>query len=283
MKWTNKHNIDPAIAQAVMEDDYEAVGDISVTRLVRPPQITALEHQHEPELVSDITDGLFMLEGRALHNILESARASGRLQEKRLVARCRDWEVSGRFDVYYEEGAILKDYKVSSVWSYVFGKKDWEMQLNFYAYLAECNGMPVDELRIVMWFRDWQRSKARDTDYPPLKVVEVPIDLWASDYTAHQFQERVGLHQAAKEGTYPPCTEEERWAKPDSWAVVKAGAKRAYKVLYDPAMAEALANSMAGYGVVHRPGVNTRCASYCSVMPFCEQAKSLGVVPEEGD
>ncbi|KKL24966.1 hypothetical protein LCGC14_2410000, partial [marine sediment metagenome] len=42
MKWTNRFNIDPVIAQAVMTDDYEAVGDISVTRLVRPPQITYL-------------------------------------------------------------------------------------------------------------------------------------------------------------------------------------------------------------------------------------------------
>ena len=63
---------------------------------------------------------------------------------------------------------------------------------------------------------------------------------------------------------------------------MKSGAKKAYRVFEEPALAEAMAGGMAGYSVVHRPGVNTRCASYCSVMPFCEQARSLGVVQSEG-
>ena len=74
MKWINRFNIDPVIAQAVMTDDYEAVGDISITRLVRPPQITYLEHKHEDELEQDVVDGLFALEGRALHHILEGVQ-----------------------------------------------------------------------------------------------------------------------------------------------------------------------------------------------------------------
>ena len=41
-----------------MEDDYEAVGNISVTRLVRPPQITYLESVHKDEIVQDVVDGL---------------------------------------------------------------------------------------------------------------------------------------------------------------------------------------------------------------------------------
>ncbi|KKM81649.1 hypothetical protein LCGC14_1327630 [marine sediment metagenome] len=289
MKWTNRYNIDPVIAQAVMTDDYEAVGDISVTRLVRPPQITYLEHKHEDELEQDVVDGLFALEGRALHHILSLARDETRLQEHRLTVDYNGWTISGQFDVLYQlapnQEHILKDYKVSSVWSHILGgKEDHEEQLNFYAYLARENGIQVDEARVVMWFRDWMRSQVeRDKQYPPLKVLEHRIPLWAPAQVETQFQAKVSLHQIARgQGIYPPCTPEERWARPDSWAVTKAGAKKAYRVFEEPALAKAMADSMSGYEVVYRPGENARCAGYCSVVDFCQQAKELGVVRKEG-
>jgi len=285
MKWTNRYNIDPVIAQAVMTDDYEAVGDISVTRLVRPPQITYLERKHEDELEQDVVDGLFALEGRALHHILDIARDETRLQEHRLTVDYNGWTISGKFDVLYTETNILKDYKVSSVWSHILGsKEDFEEQLNFYAYLAIRNGIQVEELRVVMWFRDWMKSQVeRDKQYPPLKVLEHRIPLWSPIDAQSRFEEKVKLHQqAATFGIYPPCTPEERWARPDSWAVMKAGAKKAYRVFEEPALAKAMADSMAGYTVVHRPGENARCAGYCSVVDFCQQAKELGVVRKEG-
>lgn len=285
MKYTNRHNLDPVIAQAVMTDDYEAVGDISVTRLVRPPQITYLEHKHEDELVQDVVDGLFALEGRALHHILDIARDETRLQEHRLTVDYNGWTISGKFDVLYTETNILKDYKVASVWSHILGgKEDFEEQLNFYAYLAIRNGIQVEELRVVMWFRDWMKSQVeRDKQYPPLKVLEHRIPLWPTIDTQSRFEAKVSLHQIARgQGIYPPCTAEERWARPDSWAVMKPGAKRAHRVFEEPALAKAMADSMSGYEVQHRPGENARCAGYCSVVDFCKQAKELGVVKRDG-
>jgi hypothetical protein len=283
VKWTNRHNIDPVIAQAVMTDDYEAVGDISVTRLVRPPQITALEHQHEDELVSDIVDGLYALEGRALHHILDLGRDKARMQEHRLVVHYNGWNISGKFDVLYLDTNTLKDYKVSSVWGHILGsQEDYAEQLNFYAHLARENGIQVDKLAVVMWFRDWMASQVeRDRQYPPLKVIEHEIPLWAPNDTGQRFHDKVKLHQGAREGTYPPCTDEERWARPDSWAVQKPDAKKAYRVFEEPALAEAMASSMPGYEVVYRPGENVRCARYCSVVDFCSQAKELGVVKSD--
>ena len=294
MKWTNRHNIDPVIAQAVMTDDYEAVGDISVTRLVRPPQITYLEHKHEDELVQDVVDGLYSLEGRALHHILDVARDKTRLQEHRLTVDYNGWTVSGKFDVLYlqgsiaegylMEGSVLKDYKVSSVWSHILGsKEDHEEQLNFYAHLAHANGIQVDKLAVVMWFRDWMASQVeRERRYPPLKVIEHEIPLWPQDMATVEFQSKVKLHQLARSGTYPQCTADERWARPDSWVVARPGAKKAYRVFEEPALANAMVNSMPGYEVQHRPGENIRCARYCPVMSFCSQAKELGVVKSDG-
>ncbi|KKK98441.1 hypothetical protein LCGC14_2642770, partial [marine sediment metagenome] len=43
----------------------------------------------------------------------------------------------------------------------------------------------VDELKVVMWFRDWMASQVeRDKQYPPLKVLEHTIPLWAPDTQA---------------------------------------------------------------------------------------------------
>ena len=279
-RWTNVHGIDPVIARAVMEDDYEAVGDISVTRLVRPPQITYLESVHEKEIVQDVVDGLYSLEGRALHHII--AQGKGDLpvvQEHRMTVEYNGWEISGKFDVLYTDTHTLKDYKVSSVWGHILGsKEDYAEQLNFYAYLAQRNKLQVDRLKVVMWFRDWMASQVeRDKQYPPLKVIEHEIPMWSLDAQALAFQDKVKLHQLAMSGTYPPCTAVERWARPDSWAVMKPGAKKAYRVFEEPALAEALANGMPGYEVVHRPGENVRCARYCPVMQFCAQARELGV------
>ncbi|KKN10956.1 hypothetical protein LCGC14_1031360 [marine sediment metagenome] len=283
-KWTNRHNIDPVIAEAVMQDDYEAVGDISVTRLVRPPQITYLESVHEDEIVQDVVDGLYSLEGRALHHIIsQGERGLGVIQEHRMTVDYSGWTISGQFDVLYTDTHTLKDYKVSSVWSHILGgKADHDEQLNFYAYLAQRNGLQVDRLKVVMWFRDWMASQVeRDKQYPPLKVIEHEIPMWSLDTQALAFQDKVKLHQKAIDGVYPECTALERWARPDSWAVMKPGAKKAYRVFEEPALANALAESMGGYGVVHRPGENIRCARYCPVMQFCKQAKELGVTKGE--
>ena len=36
-----------------------------------------------------------------------------------------------------DDGVSIYDYKVTSVWSLIFDKPEWERQLNCYAYLVE--------------------------------------------------------------------------------------------------------------------------------------------------
>ena len=280
MRWTNHHNIDPAIAQAVMNDDYELVGDISVTGLIRPPQIAALEARYGDQVEQDVSDGLWRLLGQSMHQVLQAGRLAGTIQEHRLVVEVNGWQVSGAFDIYYEDSNTIKDFKVTSVWSYIFGgRADWQAQVNLYAYLAEQNGIQVDELKIVMLLRDWNKSGLQgNADYPPIPFVEVGVSKWPAEFTERYLEERVTLHQVAREGSYPPCTDEERWAQPETWAVQKVGAKRAWRVFKSMEDAVTLAGRASGYTVEHRPGKNVRCEGYCSVARFCEQAKELGVV-----
>src|SRR3990167_3249850 len=283
MRWTNHHNIDQAIAQAVMNDDYELVGDISVTGLIRPPQIAALEAQHEDEIEQDVSDGLWRLLGQSMHQVLQTGRLAGTIQEHRLTVEVNGWQVSGAFDIYYEQSNTIKDFKVTSVWSYIFGgRSEWQAQVNLYAYLAEMNGIQVDELKIVMLLRDWNKSGLQgNADYPPIPFVEVGISKWPSEFTQRFLEERVTLHQSAREGNYGPCSDEERWAQPETWAVQKVGAKRAWRVFKNMEDAVTLAGRAKGYTVEHRLGKNVRCEGYCNVRQFCKQADELGV-PKSG-
>jgi len=279
--WTNIHGIDAAIAEAIKQDNYELVGDISVTGLLRPPQMAALELAHADEITQDVSEGLWRLLGQAMHYIVSRAEIAGSIAEHRLSTEVLGWVVSGQFDRYYDTNTIV-DFKVTSVWAYIFGGRvDWQAQLNLYAYLAELNRYPVDKLKIVLLLRDWNKRQAKENpSWPDHPFAEIEVEKWPSDFTQSFLEERVTLHQAAREGIYSDCTAEERWAKPDTWAVVKRGAKRAYRVFESKFKANELHSQLSGYDVVYRPGENVRCAAYCPVRQWCAQADALGVPRE---
>jgi len=268
-----------------MDNPYETVGDISVTGLLRPPQMAALEQKHYHDLVEDVSDGLWRLMGRAMHHILSTGRdgSDGTVQEQLLTVEVRGWTVSGHFDILYPTGT-LKDYKFSTVWAYIFGRKEWAEQVNLYALMAEMNGLEVNDLSISLLCRDWNARVAKaNPDMPPIPFVEIPVERWPRTYTERFLEQRVRMHQDAKEGVSPvaPCTDDDRWAKPETWAVQKPGAKKAWRVKPNAYLARELADKVQGMAVVHRPGDNIRCRSYCPVAQFCPQAKSLGVVLDE--
>ena len=285
VNWTNKHQIDPVIAEAIMNDDYEAVGDISATGLLKPPQMMQLQQEHEAEITQDVSDSLWLLLGRAVHYILNQGTKAATSQELRLSVMLDDWEVSGQFDVYYGDTATLKDYKVTSVWAYIFGgKSDWEQQLNIYAYLAQKNGTAVERLAVAAILRDHNKRQAStQSDYPDIPFVEIDYPLWGMEQTERFIRQRVALHQDARAGRpVPECTPAERWAQPEKFAVIKHKAKRALRVFPSRFKAQACLDAMspvkAGeYKIDHRRGTQTRCESYCPVVKWCEQAKKLGV------
>jgi hypothetical protein len=65
------------------------------------------------------------------------------------------------------------------------------------------------------------------------------------------------------------CSDEDIWAKPSKWAVMQRGRKTAVK-LYDTE-ADASASLASNQYVEYRPGIATRCESYCPVAQFCDQ------------
>ena len=277
MKFTNKHNLPSPLVQAVKNDPYKLEGDISVTGLLRPPQMAYLENEHKDEIEVDVSERIYALLGSAVHEVLERSEIVGVVQERRLSLEVEGWTVTGKADLYYQEG-VLQDYKVTSVYSFLLGDKpDWEAQLNFYALMFRWHGLPVRKIEIVAILRDWMKSKSEyERNYPPAPALVAPVRLWTVLEAIDRMLERVRLHQKARaEGTFPDCTPEERWERPTKWAVVKPGNKKAYRVLSSQKDAAkwCTESEYPHSWIQKRPGKSVRCDGYCQAAPWCVQRK----------
>ena len=205
--------------------------------------------------------------------------------ERRMFADVLGWNISGAADVFNEKTGLIEDYKLTSVWKYIYNsKEEWEKQLNTYKYIWHLNGYEVKEANVHGIFRDWQKTKADiDPKYPQNQWEVMPISLWPIEQCKEYVEGRVRIHQAAEsleEKALPLCTDEERWADGETWAVKKEGGKRAIKLFNSNAEAK---DWMARWTkkdeklfVEHRPSESTRCIhNYCEVRDFCPFGLSL--------
>ena len=288
MKITNEQNLPDAIVRAITNDPYDPKGsDISATRLLQPPRINMLTQQHWDEIDEDASDRIFSLLGQSVHHIIERAAQDGDLVEQRLFVNndiTNGWTLSGQFD-YLPSNGQLTDFKVTSAWSALDaltnGKSEWEAQLNILDWLVRHNQKDVKHrvksLAIMAILRDWSKMRVLTSDnYPRKQVVMIPIRRWSEEEQDTYISNRIKLHQDAKHnGDAPVCSAEERWHKPDQYAVMKDGRKSAVRLL--PSMDEAkqylATNNMTegkGCKIVLRKGEDTRCAHYCAVNSFCD-------------
>ena len=283
MKITNRHNLPDTFLSFARKDNYsKGKSDISVTTLIDAPRVNILRQQERDKIEVDAVDMIWPLLGTAVHHMLETSDPKGNVtMEERLFVDINGWTVSGQIDHQEEIGGMIhiSDYKVTSVWSVIYGKEDWVRQLNCYAQLVRmAKGRDVRSVRIIAVLRDWQRREAQfKPEYPQAPVVSVDIPLWPEAEAMAYMQDRVMLHQEAQlawdtQEAVVECSDEERWTKPDTWAVVKKGAKRATKVFDSnkDAINHALALGVQ-YSVQERKGGRTRCENYCSVADFCTQ------------
>lgn len=286
--YTNTHNLPQPLFEALVNDEYEQVGDISVTGLIAPPMIRQLRRLHSAQIAEDAADFVWRLLGTAVHSVVEPHGQHNRLVEERLVTNVGGWVVSGKPDLLDTDG-VLTDYKCTSVYSFLLGDKpDWIAQLNAYAYLYRQYDFEIKHLQIVAILRDWIARRA-DTDrsYPQCGVLVHPVELWPDDKAGAYIEERVRLHQEAQVLTpdaIPVCTPVERWEKPTLWAVKKIGNKKAMKggVCDHKWQAENIVASKAQpgdkkpkYEIEERLGGCIRCEHYCNVRPFCPFGSKL--------
>jgi hypothetical protein len=281
MKLTNKYGLPDTVVKALTRSEYsKGESNRSVTQLIDSPRVRILRQENWENMEEDVSEKMWAVLGSAAHKMFEETGDDKHITEERLYAEIEGWVVSGAIDVQRieEDGITVIDYKTTSVWSVIFGKSEWETQLNCYASLVRrAKGQKVKALKVIAILRDWNRRDAEKQDYPKAPIVEIDIPMWPDEVQDAYLEERVGLHQSAEfqrltGAELPECSESERWEKAPIWAVKKSGNKRAIK-LYDNE-GDAKAALMTGQEIEFRRGEPGRCTNnWCRVNAWCSQYK----------
>ena len=259
--------------RALMHDSYVAgTSKYSVTTLLSPPQRTWLKTLGEE--IRTPYSMFSALMGTAIHHVIETYvdEEAGEIAEQRFYTLIdvngEKVSVSGQVDLI--ENKCVTDYKnTSGLQDKV--KQEHYLQANMNAYLAEVNGIEVEHVSVVYIDRTWSHLRSTvDPTYPQLPF-KVFIHPYERQLAIDTFARTVADHHAASAGHPRDCTPEEQWSKPDSFALMKVGAKRASK-LYD-SFAEADAEKKPGQYVEVRKGEKTYCESFCCLKHLCGQYK----------
>ena len=288
MEITNNHKLPKSFVDFARNDKYsKGNADISVTTLIDSPRVRLMRDHFSSQRTVDAVDMIWPLFGTAVHHILESSGTSEDvIVEERLFSEVDGWVLSGAVDHQKMDrsNVSITDYKVTSVWSVIYGKIEWERQLNLYAYLVQKNkGKKVNSLQICAILRDWNSRDAKyKQDYPSAPVVLVDILIWDEETRINYIKERISIHQEAQkmydaEGEFPFCSDDETWKRSDAWAVKKKGLKRAMRVFDNEEKAiEFSVMQSASTEIEYRAGEVVRCnGNYCGVADFCSQHKGI--------
>lgn len=247
-KITNIYGWPDALVRALSRDDYDkGDAEYSVTGLLRPPRVAALEKKYAEHLEEDVSSRLDRFFGSTAHKLIEHASVK-ELAEKRLYIDVDGVRVSGRGDLYDPETGLLTDIKITKVNNVLKGysEAEWSRQGNMYKFMYEQNGYDVNGVQIVALLKDWERWRAEDdarknpgrTYYPQVPVVVIPLSSWTSERALTAFRTRIRLHKSA-EKALPNCTEDERFLN------------------------------------------DSRCKNYCLVSKFCTQWAQISGRPVE--
>ena len=287
---TNKFNLPEFVVDALTYSDYSrGDSDISVTQLIDSPRIAQLQQQHAGEQSKDAVDFVWSRFGTSVHTMFEeSLKATGSavITEERLFTETQGWKLSGAIDAQEvaDDGVIISDFKVTSVWSVVFDKSSWHKQLNVYAYLVrKAKGQSIKKLQIVALLRDWVRRKAEQGgDYPSAPIVVIDIPLWSDEKQDAYVESQIKMHIEATNTDKPliSCTSEEMWEKETVYAVMKKGRKSAVRLYKTEPEAEERVTKEGSHhpsrSINHyveiRKGEKTRCkGDWCGVSQWCDQ------------
>lgn len=302
MKYTNKYGLPQPFMKAAISINEEYVKHEGVFRsntgLIAPAQAAALENRYWDKLVTDVSDLVWIVLGKATHYILENVPGQNLLRETTYFF---DVEVDGKaytiqttLDLFDLTSNRLTDWKTTSVWS-VKGKEikpEWDAQLNIQAHALREHGYYPEQLDIVAILRDWSKKQAvidafkSWSTYPQVQVKTVRGNIWKGDDVVEYITERIRLHAWAEQlddddlAASIPCTPEERWEKAPSFAVKKKGRKNAVRVLNSMTDAHTYIASKGwadnpDYSIETRLGESPRCQYYCDVAEYCHQWKAM--------
>jgi len=282
MEISNRLNYQQALINACKNHLYHPTWELNrVSELIDSPLIKYLTIKYWDELTIDVDEFInSSLFGTAWHKFLSEYENSSVLTDHVMVIDVNGQQVKGELDVYRpENGGVIEDNKVTSAYAFVFGKIEWEYQLNLYAYLAKQCGYTVNKLQINAFLRDWSKYTAmqnRNKDYPKQRFYSVEIPLWSEEKQRDYLLNRLKVHNENRE---QECTSHEKWERPTTYAVMKEGRKTALRVLDSEADANNWCKSkkhkagVNGIYIDKRKGGCIRCQSWCQVRSVCPYAK----------
>ena len=228
---------------------------------------------------SGILESIWTVFGTATHSIFEKQK-DNTFKEEQFSVPVGNSVVTGRVDSYDLESETIVDWKTASVWKIQFNDfSDWYKQGMVYAWLMKKSGLNVKRCKFIALLKDHSKSKARlDAGYP-----QSPVYVYQFDVTEKALKEiedfinkkvwEIELAEKLPDYKLIPCTEEERWATADKWAVMKNGRKTALKLCDSEAEAEEYKATKGGDTIEFRQGESKKCADYCNVCQWCPFCK----------
>lgn len=292
---TNKLNLpQPFVDAATSSHEYKP-NRYSVTEVLGGTCEAVLKRRHQGEGDEDVADRVWAIWGTAVHKVLEMSKATDtQLQEQWFSVPVGEggYELSGIFDLYDDATGTVTDWKTTSVWTVMFGDfEKWRRQTLGYCWMLRKYGFDAHRGRVVALLRDHSMRKAKtEKGYPPHPVFTIEWEFTEKDFKEIEsdilwwFSE-VAHEETVEDDYLEPCSREQRWHKPDKWAVMKKGQKRAVKLYDSEEEAQARCDSenraarerseVERHYIEFREGEDTRCQSYCSVAQFCPYGRKF--------
>lgn len=276
---SKKEGLPQPLKSFLNEDGYDAGSlptDISATRLKDSPRIGRLWREHRDKIENKPLSRGFAKLGEAWHHYMFLHAPDHWLAEHRFYATVNGKIISGAIDAVEPVGGddcIVWDYKLMTAYKAQTELKDFERQLNIYAWLLRQNGKNPVSLRISACIRDWADAKWRynnhDNSYPHSMFPVYEMPLWSAEEAESYVHERTKHHTQEE---LPLCSDEERWMSEPKFAVTSEKTKKALK-LFDTL--EGATEHAARVGsptyIEKRTAEPIRCQRFCEVAEFCSQ------------
>lgn len=207
--------------------DY-SVSDIGIGE---PPKKVILTRVNSDKISRDILDNFYAIYGTVLHYIFEQADNEATLKETRLYKEIETPHgtriLGGMIDcmrcVFGEKAESndakifgILDYKTTSAFKYT-NKQSWKsfirdhtIKQNIYRLLALENGYNVQELKLLVLFRDWVAGYYKNKQGYPAPIMEVTLDL-LPDALVKKWIYRKVSNLIKAEKVMPDCTSHQVW------------------------------------------------------------------------
>lgn len=271
----------------IIKNDYVKQDCPSITELQKPLRAAILSRRYPDKMDSSASVRSFL--GTSFHaiakkNIDETTFDDTKLlSEYNLQTYVDDFKVTGTidlFDIEDPENAVIYDYKLTSVKSYIYQTNNdkYTEQLNGYKWmLRHAQGLNITKLIVIQIYFDWSYAESKKTkDYPDNEVVYLQLPVWSYDYADDYFNRKVRQFYMsyAMEGL-PECSDTDMWKSEPKYAITKYNATKATKVCDTLEEAEQyfvdknLPEDM--YYIEQRLAEPKYCKYYCPARFICQE------------